>query len=175
MIWIHSFTFCLQYDSTDDDLSSFVSSISILLMTLGAVMLISEAQAVRTEDGSEDVSGIDSFFAAFYMVSLTCCCMLFELTMTFFSTDTGSRFRNNCPRTCRDESYERRDTSRDDLVVSAGPCKVVPVRPSAVSQEDQRRGADALQKVREEFGADSPEYKAKLKSIQETTASGKTN
>ena len=80
--------------------------------------------------------------------------------MTFFSTDTGSRLRNNCSRPCRDQ--------RDESIAGAGPGRgpqVAPARPRALSLEDQRRGADDLQNARRKFGADSPEYKAKLEEI----------
>lgn len=140
------------YGEDDDDLSAFVSSLSILLMTLAAVMLISQANA-----NEDELSEADLRFASFFMISITVSVMVYETVMMFFSTEVGGRCRIRISQACaRTEGNKK----------TGGP-RVVPSNKTAASSYDQKRCAAELQEARIKFGAESVEYKSKLKEVQQ--------
>lgn len=80
------------YLSDDDDTSSFVSSLAIVLTTLGAVMLITESYKAEEEDRSFN----DNFVGSF-MVCISAFTAGFETLMIFWSTEKGSACRTKTP------------------------------------------------------------------------------
>ena len=105
------------YLSDDDDMSSFVSSLAIVLTTLGAVMLITESY--KTEEG--DRSFTDNSLGSF-MVCISLFTAGFEILMIFWSTKTGSACRAKTP--CAQKKQE-------EEMVKTKPSNnaVVPVSP----------------------------------------------
>ena len=149
------------YGEDDDDVSAFVSSMSILLMTLGAVMLITKA-----DSGSSKLSDADMAFASVFMITLTSSCMAFQFVMTFFSTELGARCRSKVWSTaCSPKRAAGIDKSSTNSETRSSAKGTVVVPMDASTAEMQKRSAVELQETRTKFGAESPEYKAKLKEV----------
>ena len=79
------------YDNSDDDISSFVSSLTVLLMTLGAVLLV-----MGKDSNTSDLSEFDMHFATAFMVGIPILCIVFDMTMIFLATEKGQACRNKC-------------------------------------------------------------------------------
>ena len=102
------------YASNLDDTSSFVSSLSLCLTTLAAIMLKAGADAEETSAGV-DADHIGNFIVT--VAALTC---VSQLVTTFLSTQTGFRW---C-RTQKQPGGEQDPSSGEKT-------KVVPVQRSA--------------------------------------------
>ena len=123
------------YGEDDDDLSAFVSSMTILLMSLGAVMLITDASA----EGNQ-LSAADMAFASFFMVGLTVFCTVFNSCMIFFATEKGGKCRSRMSQSCsRRVSAAAAAENKSEKKKKGGP-RVAPLeKKKKTSLDDQKR------------------------------------
>ncbi len=76
-------------ESSDDDISSFVSSLGICLTTLGGMVLI-------TRDSKMGGDSFDTAFLSAFLVAVMVGTIAFEAIMTLLSTRPGARLRARC-------------------------------------------------------------------------------
>jgi hypothetical protein len=125
----------LQYESGDDDISSFVTSLSICLTTLGGMVLITR----------DSPMGGDSFSTAFlsaFLIATMTGTIAFEVVMVLLSTPVGNRLRVCCCRTRpskpRGVAPDQTKRPRSDSASSASAVRITPVvNKSAVEVDDE--------------------------------------
>ncbi len=89
---------CPQYQSDDDDIISFVSSMTICLLTLCA-MVLSYSGVVSRNDGSGSQRGFNANFIGGTMIVITVANLLFNILMLFKTTGVAKRCRRrSCAR-----------------------------------------------------------------------------
>ena len=143
------------YDSSDDDLSSFVTSLTVLLMTLGAVMI-----SIDTDSETASASDAEKLFASIIMVGLPSSCVAFEIFIGMLNTNQGAKFRARLEKRCK----SKLNHGGRDAQATRSNWKVVPEKDAAKRKKQEAAMARSLQEVRMKFGADSEEYKAELKA-----------
>ena len=74
------------YESSDDDITSFVTSLTICLATLAAMVLI-------TSDSEMGGSSFDAEFMGIFLITITVLTVGFEALVIFLSTALGGRLR----------------------------------------------------------------------------------
>jgi hypothetical protein len=77
---------CSPYDSDDDDLAAFVSSMAIYLTTVGGMVLI-------TRDSAMGGKSFDDVFLSVFFITIMAATLIFNVLMTVMSTGPGSKLR----------------------------------------------------------------------------------
>ena len=126
------------YGEDDDDLSAFVSSMTILLMSLGAVMLITDASA----EGNQ-LSAADMAFASFFMVGLTVFCTFFNCSMILFATEKGGKCRTRMSQSCSRQVSAAAAAENKSKKNKGGPRVAPSEKKKKTSLDDQKRSSAA--------------------------------
>ena len=82
-----------QYNSGDDDIASFVSSLSVCLTALGGMVLI-------TRNSPMGGDSFDTAFLSAFLIANMTGTIVFELVMILLSTPVGNRFRGRITKRC---------------------------------------------------------------------------
>ena len=114
------------YESDDDDLSSFVSSLTICLTTLGGMILITEGSPMGG-------ASFDEAFLSNFLILITVGTIAFQFTMTLLSTDPGARLR---ARACRKNNNNINNNNRKKK--KDGGVRVVPAPAAGSHGEDSQ-------------------------------------
>ena len=118
--------------SDDDDVSSFVSSLAILLTVIGGMILI-------TSDSKTGGEPFDADFLGYFLIVVMVGTIVFQLTMTFLNTTIGSRLR---ARACRKKLSENAP-SGESASDGGAKVKVTPVSAPRPRPADTRPAAAA--------------------------------
>lgn len=126
------------YGEDDDDLSAFISSMVILLMSLGAVMLITDASAEGNEHSEADMA-----FASFFTVGLTVLCTVFNSSMIFFATEKGGKCRSRVSQSCSRQVSAAAAVENKRKKKKGGPRVAPSEKKKKTSLDDQKRSSAA--------------------------------
>lgn len=141
------------YENSDEDISSFVSSLTVLLMTLGAVMLV-----IGQDSKSSDLSEFDVQFATAFMVGIPIICITFDVIMIFLATKKGQSCRKKCMAI-----YNKNGKQKAKAV---SVIKVTPTQAPKGNPSSNAAQVSMLEEIRNRHGADSPEYKELLQKTR---------
>ena len=131
------------YESDNDDVASFVSSLCICLATLCAMVLI-------TTDSKR--AGFDASFLDTFLVFITAATLLFELVLLFLNTKFGFKI-------CRRLASKVNSTDKDKGDSIASKVRVIPTTTNKIN-------ATTLREARMTFGAGSQEYQEAARNMK---------